>query len=62
MIFVLTHLVDAFVIMVHLRVEPMYFGVLIRVILLVAYFAEVSGIHGAIWYENNCFKIIQKFC
>ncbi len=26
----------------------MYFGVLIRVVLLVAYFAEISGIHGAI--------------
>ncbi len=41
----LTHLVGAFVIMVHLRVEQMYFGVLIRVVLLVAYFAEISRIH-----------------
>ncbi len=32
----------------HLRVEQMYFAVVIGVILLVAYFAEVSGIHGAI--------------
>ncbi len=60
MIFVLTHLVDAYVILVHLRVE-MYFGVLIRVILLVAYSAEISRIHVAVRYENNCFKIIQKF-
>ncbi len=33
---------------VHLQVEQMYFAVVIGVILLVAYFAEVSGIHGAI--------------
>ena len=32
----------------HLRVEQMYFAVVIGVILLVAYFAELSGIHGAI--------------
>ncbi len=32
----------------HLRVEEMYFATVIGVILLVAYFAEVSGIHGAI--------------
>ena len=32
----------------HLRVEQMYFAVVIGVILLVAYFAEISGIHGAI--------------
>jgi hypothetical protein len=53
--------VDAFVIMVHLKVEKMYFGVLIRVILLVAYFAEISIIHVAVGDENNCFKIIQKY-
>ena len=50
-----------FVIMVHLKVEQMYFGVLIRVILLVAYFAEISIIHVAVRHENNCFKIIQKY-
>ncbi len=32
----------------HLKVEQMYFAVVIGVILLVAYFAEISGIHGAI--------------
>jgi len=32
----------------HLRVEQMYFAVVVGVILLVAYFAEISGIHGAI--------------
>jgi Kef-type K+ transport system membrane component KefB len=32
----------------HLRVQQVYFGMVIGVILLVAYFAELSGIHGAI--------------
>ncbi|MFB5638176.1 MAG: cation:proton antiporter [Nitrosarchaeum sp.] len=32
----------------HLRGQQIYFGVIIGVILLVAYFAEISGIHGAI--------------
>ncbi len=32
----------------HLRVTQIYFGVVIGVILLVAYFAEISGVHGAI--------------
>ncbi|GBH34484.1 hypothetical protein NZNM25_12750 [Nitrosopumilus zosterae] len=32
----------------HLRVTQVYFGVVIGVILLVAYFAEISGVHGAI--------------
>jgi len=32
----------------HLRVQQVYFGIVIGVILLVAYFAELSGIHGAI--------------
>lgn len=32
----------------HLRVHQVYFGIVIGVILLVAYFAELSGIHGAI--------------
>ncbi len=32
----------------HLRVQQIYFGLVIGVILLVAYFAELSGIHGAI--------------
>lgn len=32
----------------HLRVQQIYFGIVIGVILLVAYFAELSGIHGAI--------------
>jgi len=32
----------------HLRVQQVYFGMVIGIILLVAYFAEISGIHGAI--------------
>ena len=32
----------------HLHVQQVYFGIVIGVILLVAYFAEISGIHGAI--------------
>ena len=32
----------------HLRAQQVYFGLVIGVILLVAYFAEISGIHGAI--------------
>jgi Kef-type K+ transport system membrane component KefB len=32
----------------HLRVKEAYFAIVIGVILLVAYFAEISGIHGAI--------------
>jgi len=32
----------------HLRVTQIYFGIVIGVILLVAYFAEISGVHGAI--------------
>ncbi len=32
----------------HLKDQQIYFGIIIGVILLVAYFAEVSGIHGAI--------------
>jgi Kef-type K+ transport system membrane component KefB len=32
----------------HLKVQQIYFGIVIGVILLVAYFAELSGIHGAI--------------
>jgi len=32
----------------YLRVQQIYFGIVIGVILLVAYFAELSGIHGAI--------------
>jgi CBS domain-containing protein len=32
----------------YLRVQQVYFGIVIGVILLVAYFAELSGIHGAI--------------
>ena len=32
----------------HLKVQQVYFGLVIGVILLVAYFAELSGIHGAI--------------
>ena len=32
----------------HLRAQQVYFGIVIGVILLVAYFAELSGIHGAI--------------
>lgn len=32
----------------HLQVQQVYFAVVIGVILLVAYFAEISGIHGAI--------------
>ena len=32
----------------HLRAKQVYFGVVIGVILFVAYFAEISGIHGAI--------------
>jgi len=32
----------------HLRAKQVYFGVVIGMILLVAYFAEISGIHGAI--------------
>lgn len=32
----------------HLYAEQIYFGIVIGVILLVAYFAEISGIHGAI--------------
>lgn len=32
----------------HLQAQQMYFGVVIGMILLVAYFAEISGIHGAI--------------
>jgi len=32
----------------HLRVKLAYFGIVIGIILLVAYFAEISGVHGAI--------------
>ncbi len=32
----------------YLRVQQVYFGIVIGVILLVAYFAELSGVHGAI--------------
>jgi Kef-type K+ transport system membrane component KefB len=32
----------------HLKVQEIYFAIVIGVILLIAYFAEVSGIHGAI--------------
>jgi len=32
----------------HLRVKEAYFAIVIGVILLVAYFAEISGVHGAI--------------
>ena len=32
----------------HLEAEQIYFGIVIGMILLVAYFAEISGIHGAI--------------
>ena len=32
----------------HLQAQQIYFGVVIGMILLVAYFAEISGIHGAI--------------
>ena len=32
----------------HLKVQQVYFAIVIGVILLVAYFAEISGIHGAI--------------
>lgn len=32
----------------HLRVAQIYFGIVIGIILLVAFFAEISGIHGAI--------------
>lgn len=32
----------------HLRVKQAYFGIVIGIILLVAYFAEISGVHGAI--------------
>ena len=32
----------------HLHAEQIYFGIVIGMILLVAYFAEISGIHGAI--------------
>ena len=32
----------------HLRVQEAYFAIVIGVILLVAYFAEISGVHGAI--------------
>lgn len=32
----------------HLRAQQVYFGMVVGVILLVAYFAEISGIHGAI--------------
>ena len=32
----------------HLRVKEAYFGMVIGMILLVAYFAEISGVHGAI--------------
>jgi len=32
----------------HLRVQQAYFGIMIGAILLVAYFAEISGVHGAI--------------
>jgi len=53
--FVITGLVSVFVlprffrmIKNHLRVQQVYFGMVIGVILLVAYFAELSGIHGAI--------------
>jgi len=32
----------------HLQVQQVYFGIVVGVILLVAYFAEISGVHGAI--------------
>lgn len=32
----------------HLRVQQIYFGIVVGIILLVAYFAEISGIHGAV--------------
>jgi Kef-type K+ transport system membrane component KefB len=53
--FVITGIVSIFVlprffrlIKNHLRVQQVYFGMVIGIILLVAYFAELSGIHGAI--------------
>lgn len=45
-IFVLPHLLRA--IKKHFKVKEIYFGTVIGIILLVAYFAEESGIHGSI--------------
>jgi len=45
-VFVLPHLMRA--IKKHLKAKEIYFGVVVGFILLVAYFAEISGIHGAI--------------
>jgi Kef-type K+ transport system membrane component KefB len=45
-IFALPHLMRA--VKKHLKAKEIYFGVVVGFILLVAYFAEISGIHGAI--------------
>lgn len=45
-VFVFSHLFR--IIKKHFRVQQVYFGIVIGIILLVAYFAEISGIHGAI--------------
>jgi predicted transcriptional regulator len=45
-VFALPHLMRA--IKKHLKAKEIYFGVVVGFILLVAYFAEISGIHGAI--------------
>ena len=45
-VFALPHIMRA--IKKHLKAKEIYFGVVIGFILLVAYFAEISGIHGAI--------------
>ena len=45
-VFVLPHVMRA--IKKHLKAKEIYFGAVVGFILLVAYFAEISGIHGAI--------------
>lgn len=45
-VFVLSHFFR--IIKKHLQVQQVYFGLVIGIILLVAYFAEISGIHGVI--------------
>jgi len=45
-IFVLPHIMRA--VKKHFKAKEIYFGVVVGFILLVAYFAEISGIHGAI--------------
>ena len=45
-IFVLPHVMRS--VKKHLKAKEIYFGVVVGFILLVAYFAEISGIHGAI--------------